>query len=156
LFNARIFAVFKAISLPRYAKTLTLFIIPQNIKSAGEAKIKTKKKIIIKGIKKIIKTGTDADAREINNKIRLTANITSKKNVTAAANAVITEKKPGNVKTKNVKTKTELFKTKVIIRLRRYLILSLIDFYSRKPKIIKFVKILLRIRWAAPARAAIK
>jgi len=79
-----------------------------------------------------------------------------KKDVTAAANAVIIEKKPNNVKIKNVKTRIELFKIKVIIRLRRRLILNLINFYSRKPKIIKFIKILLRVRWVILTRTTTK
>jgi len=79
-----------------------------------------------------------------------------KKDVTAAANAVIIEKKPNNVKIKNVKTRIELFKIKVIIRLRRRLILNLISFYSRKPKIIKFIKILLRVRWVILTRTTTK
>jgi len=99
------------------------------------------KKIII-----IIKAGTNVNVQKTNNKIKLTINITSKKNVTTVANAVITEKKPNNAKIKNAKTGIELFKTKIIVRPRRYLILNLTNFYSRKPKIIKFIKISLRVR----------
>jgi len=59
---------------------------------------------------------------------------------------VIIEKKPNNVKIKGVKTEIELFKAKIAVRLRRYLILNLINSFSRKSKIIKFIKNLLRVR----------
>jgi len=59
---------------------------------------------------------------------------------------VVIEKEPNNAKIKNIKTGIKLFKAKAVVRLRRYLILDLISFYSRKPKIIKFIKILLRVR----------
>jgi len=111
-----------------------------------ETKIKTGKKKIIKKAKKTVKTDISVNVRKINNKIKLIINTAPKKNVIIIINAVITEKKPNNIKIRGVKTGTELFKTKIIIRLRYYLILGLTNPYSRKPKIIKFIKILLRVR----------
>jgi len=132
------------------------FYYPPEYKRREKNKNKNGKKIIIKKIKKIVKANTNANVRKTNNKIRLTVSITPKKNIITAANAVIIEKESNNVKIKNVKTKIKLFKTKVIIRLRRYLILNLIDFYSRKLKVIKFIKILLRVRWVISTRITIK
>jgi len=141
--------------LPRYAKTLTPFITPQGIKGAGGAKTGTGGRVIAGRAGEVAGAGTGAGVRETNNETGLTAGTAPKKDVTAA-NAVIIEGEPGNAKAKAVKTGTELFKAKVVARPRRRLTLNLISFCSRKPKIIKFAEISLRVRWVILARTAVK
>jgi len=132
--------------LPRCAKTLTPFIAPQGTEGAKKTGIGTGGRIIAKKAEGIAGTGTGVDVRKTNNETGLAVSTAPKEDVTAAVNAVIIEGKPGNAKTRGVKAGTELFKTKIVIRLRHRLALGLIGFCSRKPKIIKFIKILLRVR----------